>query len=1301
MRKRRREEELRKEISRTTDETKQLDLVNELGDLYRIDGDLEAARNCYKRAVQLATNLRNHLDLSFAHRALSEICAEEGDRREALEHASLFRQTAQRSGSHSQIQLSLHVTGWVYEKLHMQQSHNTDDLEEALSWGLKSIDYLKKFGHRIDTDKKAVRVGGDSARRKAGLERLCSGLCANLHRKSEAEKYWNSAYAYAKRAHDAELEYQLLLARIDFSWESPVNNAQRLVNFAPTKKKGYALMELAQVLMYVGDFLNAQNALFECLLHHRSSLTAEDAELLDARVIFLYKYFYRLDRSKSSDCDRKERRRMYELIADSFCSYGGERKEIFEHALKFYKLMFQDSVTDKEKFNAAISVAQTFMDLEDPDDALEWFEKALLFEKKLGRSEIKLCETRALIFKTKASCPNTSMLSLRNEFDLLNSDIPEECPSLKATIYEAMGQYLLSNKDEDAAVYLARAKQFGSEVEVEESCEDDDSGDVSDDVEARPDKAILAECMEMARLRNSDREIEKDRDKEKNAHGETRLHIAARSNDTAMVDKLIAAGYDVNKRDYGGWTPISEAVSAGMRDNVRALLKAGAKVDPVSTEVLNDDENSTGGGITPLMEACDKGFTDIIKDLLKCGASVVKKNADGWTAVDFLRNFLVSCESEDERYIKELTSIAVSMEEQQRKLSFPVRGCAPSRQKSTGTRSLLKTSQPKLRSTDETIDLKSYKRVIGGLGAQSKKNARSSRPRNENALFYEDDDLTSSYISPHFDDDVDLPSDCEDIGRKIEGYSIAPSSYSPLPTSQTTAFSPLKERRVERSSTSDLIKDHFLINDLEEKRRRKRKICSSSASSEPAKRPSNPFSSQTSLIVDDRSPSPECIIRKSHCRSSRGSIPSRTESPSQFCVDLPVTSSAPLSTAGPPIVVTLKFENEDGGVLRPDKLVSLPRTATMATVEERFRSELSSQKSQYFDVRLFDGRDADPEIPLLSLGEPLTVVCRLHKLTAEMLYKNSTEIPCDGDVVPKCMAKFDASGILDLSSTASEGGDVVESILKVVVNANRSINRLVLDGCDLSNEVLSALVLVLPNVEQFSCKYAGFIDEHLTSLDWGSHSLRSLNLSHNEFTSGSALSHSLLANCPQLSELRISDLGIAVDEEALVTAISELPNLQLLDISFNRFIRGNTVETLLSSCNNLTSLRMDGCDLSGVSFVSTWLPNLRELSMVGCRVTYFDSLIEWLSMGCVQQLDLSATDITLCHVRTMVESRLMCPAIVVRLVKCREIEHDPRAFADMVLAFVTDHSFPLRFSFSSQFAAGLQAITAFASNFLV
>ncbi|KAK6050994.1 leucine Rich repeat-containing domain protein [Cooperia oncophora] len=362
----------------------------------------------------------------------------------------------------------------------------------------------------------------------------------------------------------------------------------------------------------------------------------------------------------------------------------------------------------------------------------------------------------------------------------------------------------------------------------------------------------------------------------------------------------------------------------------------------------------------------------------------------------------------------------------------------------------------------------------------------------------------------------------------------------------------------------------------------------------------------------------------------------------------------------------------------------------MATAEERFRSELASYQVKSFDIRLSDGREADSDVPLSSLGDPLAIVCRLHKLTAEMVYKNRTGGPCDRADVLKCIAKFDASGVLDLSSAASEG---------LWLGRRRPQSCCRCEPFYLTNGVLSSLALVLPHVEKFSCKYAGFIDSHLTSLDLGSLPLRSIDLSHNEFSSGFALSHSLLANCSQLTELRISDLEITSGEEALVSA--GCLNLQQLDVSFNSFIQGSTVESLLSSCESLTSLRIDGCDLSGVSFVSTWLPSLRELSMVGCRVTDFDSLIEWMSMGCVKQLDLSATDIALCHVRTLVESRLMCPAIVVRLVRCREVERDPRAFADMVLAFVTDHSFPLRFGFSAQFASSIQAITAFASNFLI
>ncbi|EYB93507.1 hypothetical protein Y032_0181g850 [Ancylostoma ceylanicum] len=1278
MKKRRREEELRREISRTKDVEKQLDLLSELGALYRTNGELELARNSFKKAAQLATALGNHLDLSFSHRALAEIYAEEGERKEALEHADLFRQTAQMSGSCSQIQLSLHVSGWIYEKLNMQQSHDSADLEEALSWCVKSIDYIKKFGHRIDADRKAVRVGGDSARRKAGLERLCSGICANLQRRTEAEKYWNAAYAYAKRSHDVELEYQLLLARIDFSWESPLKNAQRLVNFAPLKKKGYAIMELAQVLMFAGDFLGAQNALFECLLHHRPSLMADDAELLDARVVFMYKYFHRLDRTRSPDCSRTERRKMYELIADAFCSYGGDRKEILEHAVKYYKLMFQNSVSDREKCSAAISVAQTLMDLEAFDDAIEWFEKVLEFERTLGKSNTKLLQTQVLIFEAKCRRKFATKTSLLSDLDVLNSRIPDESPSMKASIYRAIGQFFFSNGDQEAPIYLGRAERLASETDAEESGEEEECEETCDELEARPDKAILRECMELARLRNSDLEIEKDRDKEKNAHGETRLHIAARSNDTGMVDKLIAAGYDVNRRDFGGWTPISEAVSAGMRDNVRALLKAGAKVDPVSTEVLNDDENSTGGGITPLMEACDKGFVEIARDLLKCGASVTKRNADGWTAVDFLRNLIVSCgDDDDENYVKELSTLAQFMEDLQRKQSFPVRGCAPQRRKSLRTKPPMKTSRPNPLDEEDTWGLNSYKRAIGGLGAQSTKRSRTPLPLDETALFYEDDVVMRN---PPIDDDVVLPSDCErsPVKSRTQRWDTSRrSSRCASPLSTSTSDSPMKARTSSNRFAPLPIDDDFIIDD-EPKRRKRKPHASQDMPTENVKRRSKVKSSvllsspQASPARFDRSPSPEVVIRRSQSRHLRESIPSRGPSPVTFSLDSrspPVNNSSPTATQGI-IIATLKFEDDTGAALRPDKLVTFPRIATMANAEERLRSELPQpHQAKSFDVRLGDGREADAEIPLISLGEPLVIVCRLRKPTAEVLYKSRGGAARE-DVI-ECLGNFDKTGELDLSSSESPSKNLVELVLNAALDTKRDVAHLCLDGCDITDGVVSALTTILQNVAKFSCRYAGLNDEQLSALSTTSSPLNitSIDLSHNELTSGFTLS-SMLSRCQQISELRICDLDIEMGQEALVNAISDLRSLRLLDVSFSNWIKGKHVENILSSCENLTNLILDGSDLRELCFESTWLPNLRELSMVGCQLTEFDSLIEWISMGCVQKLDLSGTEITLNHLRTLVEARMMCPPIVVLLTRARAVERDPQAFVDMILAFL-------------------------------
>lgn len=50
-------------------------------------------------------------------------------------------------------------------------------------------------------------------------------------------------------------------------------------------------------------------------------------------------------------------------------------------------------------------------------------------------------------------------------------------------------------------------------------------------------------------------------------------------------------GYDVNATDNGGWTPLSESVSANKIKNVRLLLEKGARVDCRSGEFLVDEND--------------------------------------------------------------------------------------------------------------------------------------------------------------------------------------------------------------------------------------------------------------------------------------------------------------------------------------------------------------------------------------------------------------------------------------------------------------------------------------------------------------------------------------------------------------------------------------------------------------------------------------------------------------------------------------------------------------------------------------
>ncbi len=111
------------------------------------------------------------------------------------------------------------------------------------------------------------------------------------------------------------------------------------------------------------------------------------------------------------------------------------------------------------------------------------------------------------------------------------------------------------------------------------------------------------------------------------AEGTTLLMLAANAGDMPMVKLLIKNGADVNACDKLGWSALAKAVynaemKCGFVDVVNTLIGAGANI-----------EASIGYGVRPLMLAAGYGETEVVEALLKAGADVLARNEGGFTAL--------------------------------------------------------------------------------------------------------------------------------------------------------------------------------------------------------------------------------------------------------------------------------------------------------------------------------------------------------------------------------------------------------------------------------------------------------------------------------------------------------------------------------------------------------------------------------------------------------------------------------------------------------------------------------------------
>ena len=107
-----------------------------------------------------------------------------------------------------------------------------------------------------------------------------------------------------------------------------------------------------------------------------------------------------------------------------------------------------------------------------------------------------------------------------------------------------------------------------------------------------------------------------------------RLGTAARANDVAELDRLLAEGHAIDERDHRGYAPVMLAAYAGNLEALELLLARGA--NPNTTDLF---------GNTALMGAAFKGLLPIVERLLAAGAELAATNNAGLDARGFALSF--------------------------------------------------------------------------------------------------------------------------------------------------------------------------------------------------------------------------------------------------------------------------------------------------------------------------------------------------------------------------------------------------------------------------------------------------------------------------------------------------------------------------------------------------------------------------------------------------------------------------------------------------------------------------------------
>uniref|UniRef100_F1KTQ4 NF-kappa-B inhibitor-like protein 2 n=1 Tax=Ascaris suum TaxID=6253 RepID=F1KTQ4_ASCSU len=1011
--------------------------------------------------------------------------------------------------------------------------------------------------------------------------------------------------------------------------------------------------------------------------------------------------------------------------------------------------MLRCAKTIQEQIAASVSVAVTAKELYRYEEAYEYFMKVEMLEAQLNLSNLKRAETAICLANAASnvhSIPNARIMEL---FEKAESRAVTN--TQKIDIYEAMLDFLRkTNAEEDmlkaTEEKISEAKRMLEEEDKgdentmrDEDANSDARSSFSDRWDEANDLMIIERCMAEASQRNVEERIKREKDKRINSYGETRLHEAARSDDQQYLKALIAAGYNVNARDEGGWTPLHEAIGALKLENVRLLLKAGANANLRSREgtLSAEGQPTDSGGLTPLMEACDRGSTAISDVLLQFGANVALKNTDDWTAVDFLRN-AISVGMVDEEDISEAERLIRVMEDKLREANIPVSNTPPPKKlEMKGEKAAKSLTGMRQRSTLEQLspderNLREYRRMMCVLGRGSSHQHTTLNEAIPSAI---DQPIhAEKAVDEILDVDEGLDTllyGGEDGENSLKRTVIAHPSRSDCidyaPTKQRDSFDESRHQNVNRERDNFIEEDILLTRRQISSRTRKRNssptVIRSSASKMARQRVielPDSGSDEEPLVGSSRpadnagrSRNEEDMLASTAVDESTEKLRSGVEKSSASSLMIPASSShvRPLqtsihsscatsntsmtqqpSTSSRLLLVRVAFMTDTGTRLKT-KGIPFPSSSRVGDVRERCISEMRAD-GEFQSLSLFDGEcELDDETPLeLITDSSEQIVCRvcgwMPPSAAHIYSTKSTRVMYNilralGDIFDGC-----------LRLSEMNIGENTALITAMHAFAPHSLSAVQVDGNALSAEFIEAIAKMAADINQLSmncCQLDSKSVRLLLEIGRNYPQLTDLSMSFNDLSSAAIPDNiaSLVHACPILTSLHLASCNLGPSAMSqLVHAIAELHHLEDLDLSQNISVNSAHIAHILNSCSQLSRLNVAATAVTEISAKLNIVSKLCEVNLSLCELCGdAEPLFGWMLQCCdeIISVDLRATNITLLQLDTYCKGKgNKQPVTTLKLAGCAEVESDEGAFISMMKIVVTT-DFGVRFELQEEF----------------